>query len=80
MPARAGLVEHCAEIAQSKQPPHITFSKMIGVAQRRPADLLAGDFPARKRWRHARNPSHSSSESNAYPWLSTTLLFCMIGT
>jgi hypothetical protein len=23
---------------------------------------------------------HSSSGSNAYPWLSTTLPFCMIGT
>ena len=61
-PARQRLlvVKHRAEIAHVEIPAaRFTFVKMICLAQGRPADLRADDFPARDRRRHARNLGHA---------------------
>ena len=53
------VIEHRAEIAHIKlSAARVAFPEMLGFAQRRAASLLAVDFAARDRRRHARVRCH----------------------
>jgi hypothetical protein len=65
---RPFMIEHRTEIAHIKPAAAgFAFPKMIGVAQRRATDLLADDFSARDRRRHARNLGQAFLASPSTP-------------